>query len=302
MFTSVYRVLKTALISLWRNRGLSLVSTLIMVITLIIISIFLSINIVTNKVTKALESKIDMAAYIKDEATDEQITALKKMLSNRADVLEVKLVSKDEALARWQERYRENEKIRDVVSESNNPLPRSLEIKTEQTEDMETIAKLLSDQTYQTIIRELSYTKSRDMINRMTKLTSFIQIVGWSLSAIFILISIMVIYNTIRLTISARSYEIEIMRLVGASDWYVRGPFIIEGVVYGIIATLIASLLIIISFNLSLPHIKDYLGDFDLGGGYMGVQIWYVVLVQLVIGVFLGALCSITAIKKHLNK
>lgn len=302
MFTSIYRVLKTALISLWRNRGLSLVATLIMVITLIIISIFLSINIVTNKVTKSMESKIDMAAYIKDEATEEQVTALKKMLSNRSDVIEVKLVTKEEALKRWQERYRENEKIRDVVTETNNPLPRSLEIKTQQTEDMETIARLLADQTYQTIIRELSYTKSRDMINRISKLTQFIQIVGWSLSAIFILISIMVIYNTIRLTISARSYEIEIMRLVGASDWYVRGPFIVEGVAYGIVATIFASILVILSFNISLPYIKEYLGDFDLGGGYMGVNIWLVVSLQLLTGVILGALCSVAAIKKHLNK
>ena len=301
MFTSFSRIIKTASVSLWRNRGLSLVSTLIMVITLIIISIFLSINIVTSKVTKALESRIDMVAYLREEASEDQITSLKRMLSNRSDVLEVEYVSKDEALKRWQERYRDNDKIRNAVSAENNPLPRSLEIKTKKTADLENVAKVLEDRSYSFVIRELSYTKNRDTINRLIRITNFVKIGGWSLSALFILISIMVIYNTIRLTIFARSDEIEIMRLVGASDWYVRGPFIAEGIAYGIAATIIASLLLLLSFHLIVPQVKQYLGDFDLGGGYLGINVGLVILVQFFVGIILGFLCSFSAIKKYLK-
>jgi len=301
MLTSFVRILKTAMVSLWRNRGLSLVSTLIMVITLIIISVFLSINIITSKVTKSLEDRIDMAAYIKDEASEEQVTALKRMLSNRSDILQVRYISKDEALSRWKERYRDNEKIRDAISAESNPLPRSLEIKTKKTSDLEEVAKVLSVKDYSAIIRELSYSKNRDTINRLIKITNFVKIAGWSLSIIFILISILVIYNTIRLTIFARSKEIEIMRLVGASDWFVRGPFIVEGVSYGILATIISSFLVILTFKLSLPFAKQYLGDFDLGGGYMGINIGMVIFIQLVVGVLLGFACSFSAIKKYLK-
>ncbi len=302
MITSFYRVSKTALISLWRNRGLSFVSTLIMVITLIIISIFVSLNIVTNKVTKALGDKIDMAAYIKDEASEDQITALKRMLSNRSDVLEVKYLSKQDALEEWKIRYRDDEKIRDAVSETDNPLPRSLEIKTKRAEDLDGVAKLLSDQQFSYVIQKLSYAKNRDIINRLIKVTDFIKITGWSLSVIFLIISIIIIYNTIRLTILARSYEIEIMKLVGASDWYVKGPFIIEGLAYGVFATIIASLLIVIAFKFSTPYIHEYLGEIDYGGGYFGVNLWSVVAMQLITGIILGISCSLLAVKKYLIK
>ena len=301
MLTSFNRIIKTAITSLWRNRGLSAVSTVIMVITLLIISIFLSINIVTNKMTKSLESRIDMVAYLKDEASEEQITGIKKMLSARSDVLEVEYVSKQEALLRWQERYRDNDKIRDAVSAENNPLPRSIEIKTKKTDDLEEVARVLEDRNYSSVIRELSYSKNRDTINRLIRITNFIKIAGWSLSSIFIIISILVIYNTIRLTIFARSHEIEIMRLVGASDWHVRGPFIAEGIAYGIMATIIAAILILAAFQIIVPQVKDYLGEFDLGGGYLGINFALVILVQLLVGVVLGFSCSYSAIKRYLR-
>ena len=301
MLTSFIRILKTAMVSLWRNRGLSIVSTLIMVITLIIISIFISINIVTTKVTKLLKDRIDIVAYLKDEASEDQIATIKRLLSNRNDVLQVEYITKDEAYNRWQERYRDNEKIRSVVTKENNPLPRSLEIKTKKTENLEDIAKLLSDRDYSFVIKELSYSKNRDIIVRLVKITNFVRIAGWSLSLIFIIISILVIYNTIRLTIFARSDEVEIMRLVGASDWYVRGPFIIEGIAYGILATVVASMLVLLSFQITIPYIKQYLGDFNLGGGYLGINIWLVILVQLLVGMLLGFLCSYSAIKRYLK-
>lgn len=301
MLTSFTRIIKTAGISLWRNRGLSLVSTLIMVITLIIISIFLSINIVTNKTTKALEARIDMVAYLKDEASEDQIATLKKMLSNRSDVMGVVYVSKDEALRLWTERYRDNDKIRNAVTAENNPLPRSLEIKTKKTQDLEEVARVLNDRNYSAMIRELSYSKNRDSINRLIRITNFVKVAGWSLSAIFIIISILVIYNTIRLTIFARSNEIEIMRLVGASDWYVRGPFIAEGIAYGILAMIVASILLYVAFQLIVPQAKLYLGEFDLGGGYLGINFGFVILVQFFVGVLLGFGCSYSAIKRYLK-
>lgn len=272
-----------------------------MVITLIIISIFFTINIVTGKVTRALEDKIDIAAYIKDEASEEQINALKKMVSNRNDVLQVKYISKDEALSIWQERYKDDEAIRNAVTKDSNPLPRSLQIKTKTVEDLEEVAKILSDRDYSGIIRELSYSKNRETINRLIRITFMIKLAGWSLSVIFVIISVLVIYNTIRLTIFARSNEIEIMRLVGASDWYVRGPFITEGVIYGVAATVISSILLFATFRVGLPYVKQYLGDFDLGGGYLGVNVLLVILLQLLVGIILGFACSYYAIKKYLK-
>ncbi len=300
-FVAFTRIIKTALNSLWRNAWLSLASTLIMIITLIVISVFASLSVVTNRVTEALKQRIDMAAYIEDKATDNEVFALKKILELKSEVASVDYVSKEEALEIWQERNKDNPKIRDVVSKENNPLPRSLEVKTKNPEDLEKIAKMLESQEYAPLIKEISYRKNKDMIDRLIRITEFVKLFGWSFSVIFILISLLIIYNTIRLTIFARSEEIEIMKLVGATDWYVRGPFIAEGVAYGIVATVIASIILYIAFELIMPWAKQYLGGFDLGVGYLGISFYLVVLLQLAVGVVLGTACSLLAVKRHLK-
>lgn len=301
MFTTFKRIINTAVVSLWRNRWLSLASTLVMVITLIIISVFVSLSIVANKVTTELQDKIDMAAYIEDNVSEDQVFELQKLLTRREDVLSVYYVSKKEALERWKARNQEDENLRDIISEDDNPLPRSLEIKTEDPEDLEEIASLLEDQSYSPLIKELSYRKNKDVVERLSRIAYFISVFGWSLSAVFILISILVIYNTVRLTIFARSEEIEIMRLVGASSGYVRGPFLLEGVAYGIVGTIISSTILYFAFQLIMPWARSYLGGFDVGSGYLGVSFWLVVVMQLGVGIVLGALCSMFAIKKHLE-
>ena len=301
IITLFLRIIKTAMISLWRNRWLSIVSGLIMVITLIIISVFASLNIIANKVTSDLKDKIDMEAFIEESATDDQVFALRKLLLVRTDIEKVDYVSKEDALREWQERNRDNEQIRDVIDAENNPLPRSLEIKTVEPESLEDIAKLLETQEYSPLIKDLSYRKNREMIDRLVKIANFIKIAGWSMSVIFIVISILVIYNTIRLTIFARSEEIEIMKLVGASDWFVRGPFIIEGIVYGIFATIVASSILFLSFQLIMPATQNYLGGFDLGDGYLGVSFLFVIILELGVSVLLGMICSLLAVKRYLK-
>lgn len=301
MFTSFVRIIKTALTSLWRNRWLSAVAALIMVITLFIISVFASLNIITSKVTSDLRDKIDMEAFMEESATDDQVFALRKLLLTRVDVEKVDYVSKEDALKEWQDRNKDNEQIRDVIDAENNPLPRSLEIKTVEPESLEDIAKLLETQEYSPLIKDLSYRKNRNMIERLVKIANFIKIAGWSMSVVFIIISILVIYNTIRLTIFARSEEIEIMKLVGASDWFVRGPFIVEGIVYGIVAAIVASLILFVSFQLIMPATQNYLGGFDLGEGYLGVSFLFVIILELGVSVLLGMGCSLLAIKRYLK-
>jgi cell division transport system permease protein len=124
---------------------------------------------------------------------------------------------------------------------------------------------------------------------------------GLILSAVFVLISILIIYNTIRLTIFARSEEIDIMKLVGASDWYIRGPFIIEGLGYGIIGALISSTLFYFSYRIFVPVAERYLDLPNLNSNYLGMNILIIIAAQVFIGLLLGAFCSTWAIRKHLK-
>lgn len=297
---SFYRITKTAFISLWRNRWLSLAATLIMVLTLITVSFFLSLLIVTNKTTQTLREKADMTVYFNDATTNDQIFATQNILISRSDVKNVKYVSKEQALVEWQGRAG-NEEIRDVITASDNPLPRSLQIKTLVPEDLEKVNTYLSGEEYKPLIKKISYEVNKNLIDRLVKITRLVKIVGYSLSFLFVLVSILIILNTIRLTIFARSAEIEIMKLVGASDWYVRGPFIIEGISYGILGAVFSSIILYFFSKFSIPAAGRFLELPDFNNSYLGISIVLIIFLQFVIGILLGGLCSVLAIKKHLK-
>lgn len=299
---SFYRIGKTSLLSLWRNRWLSLAATLIMILTLITISFFVSLMFVTNRTTETLRGKVDMSVYFNDSTSKDQIFALQNLLLSRSDIKTVDYISKEKALERWRIMHADDDKVRDVVSETDNFLPRSLEIKTENPEDLEKINDLLNSPDYKPLIKDISYKKNKDIISRLVKMTSFLKLSGWSLSGLFVLISILIIYNTIRLTIFARSQEVEIMKLVGASDWYVRGPFVIEGMSYGLLGSIVSSIAFLTIFKWAVPHIEVYLELSNLSSRYLGLNIFVIVLMQVLVGLGLGMVCSVLAIRKHLAK
>ncbi len=296
-----YRITKMSLVSFWRNRWLSLAATLIMILTLITVSFFVSLMLITNRTTESLRDKVDMSVYFNDSTSKDQITAIQNILLSRGDIKSVDYVSKEKALESWRERNKENDKIRDLISETDNPLPRSLEIKTVDIEDMEKIDSFLSSKDYQSLVKEISYKKNKMLVDRLVRLTNFIKLAGWAMSLVFVLISILVIYNTIRLTIFARSDEIEIMKLVGASDLYVRGPFIFEGMGYGFIGAIISSVISVFAFRLSVPAAENYLGLSNLNSNYLGINLLTIIGLQFLVGLILGIFCSVLAIKKHLK-
>lgn len=298
--TTFYRITKTSVISLWRNRWLSLAATLIMVLTLFTISVFVSLLVVTNKTTQALRDKVDMTVYFNETTTKDQIFSIQNILLTRSDIKNVDYISKEKALERWKIRNKDDEKIRDVISESDNPLPRSLEVKTQNPEDLEKINTYLNGNDYKPLIRDISYRKNKDLVNRLVSITSFIKLGGYTLSGVFVLIAILIIYNTIRLTIYARSEEIEIMKLVGGSDWYIRGPFILEGVSYGILGAIISSIIFYFAFKFTIPIAENYLGLTNLNSSYLGMNMALIVLMQALAGLLLGTFCSIIAVRKHL--
>ena len=299
--TTFYRISKMSFISLWRNRWLSLAATFIMILTLITISVFASLLTVINKTTETLRDKVDMTVYFNDATTNDQIFAIQNILVSRSDIKVADFISKDKALKRWKERNKDNEKIRDIISETDNPLPRSLEIKTQDPEDLAKIFAYLQGDDYKPLIREISYQKNKNLIDRLVRITTFIKIGGYTLSLVFVLISILIIYNTIRLTIFARSDEIDIMRLVGASDWYVRGPFIIEGISYGLLGAIVSALLFSTAFHFVVPFAERYLGSDNLNSNYLGMNLALIIAMQFLAGLLLGTLCSVVAVKKHLS-
>jgi cell division transport system permease protein len=298
--TTLYRIAKTSFKSFCRNWWLSLAATLIMVLTLITISFFVSLLVITNKTTESLRDKADLIVYFNDTASKDQIFALQNIIVSRADVKNVDYVSKEKALERWKSQQG-NETVKNYITEDENPLPQSLEVKAQTPEDLDKINTYLLGDDYKPIIKQISYEKNKQLINKLVNITKFVKKIGYSLSIVFVLISVLIIYNTVRLTIFARSEEIDIMKLVGGSDWYIRGPFVLEGIGYGVLGAIISSIVFYFFFRLTIPQAETYLGLSNLNSSYLGLNVVLIILMQFLAGILLGGFCSVIAVKKHLK-
>lgn len=300
-FRTLGRIIKLGLLNFWRNKWLSLAATLIMTLTILTISIFLILTLVINTTTQAVKEKIDLTVTFNDSASETQILALQNILSARPDTKMVKYISKDEAYENWLT-LQTSEKVKNLVTRENNPLPRSLQVKASNPESLENIANFISAPDYQEMIRTISYQKNKHLIERLISITKFVKKIGWILSATFVAISILVILNTIRLTIFTRREEIEIMRLVGANNSFIRIPFVIEGMLYGILATIVATLALWLGIYLISPIISQYLGDVNLNlMGFFQNYLPYIVLLELATGIVIGVTCSLVSIQRHIR-
>lgn len=299
---SISRIIKLGLTNFWRNRWLSLASTLIMTLTLLIITLFVVMTIVIGKTTDRIRSKIDVSVYFKDSATTQEISDLQENLAARSDVKEVRYISKEEALDIWDQQQK-NQRIKELVTSEENPLPRSLTVKTIDPANLQKIVDYVSDPQFSSIIHKVSYEDNKQIIDKLLAITSFVKKMGWIFSIIFIIVSVLVILNTIRLTIFTRKDEIEIMRLVGASDRFIKVPFIIEGMLYGILACILAMGILWLAIGFVSPLTNQYLGTAvteNMISFFLGHFI-LIFFLQLLVGILVGIGCSLFSIRKYLK-
>lgn len=296
------RVIKMSLISFWRNSWLSLTGTLVMTITLVIISFFCILSITVNKTAATLKDKIDITVYFKDEATDDQIKQVQELLRTRSDVKTVAFIDKEQAKERFLSMKHFSTDLSTIFTVDENPLPRSLEIKPVQAENTENLFNYLKDPSFTPLIKKISYEDNKVVIDRLIKLTSFFTKTGLVMSIIFAIISVMIIFNTLKLAIFSRREQIEIMHLVGATDIFVKFPFIVEGMLYGFLATIFASLLVYFGYLIISPALNNYLSGVDLGlQFFIGSNFLLIIFGQLFVGLFLGAICSWIATRRYVD-
>jgi len=298
---TVSRIAKLGIVNFWRNRWLSIASILIMTMTMIIISLFVMMALGIGKTTDKIKAKMDITVYFQDSATTDEISNLQQIVASRSDVSQVKYVSKEEAFQIWEETQK-NERIKEIARKMDtNPFPRSLAIKANNPENLNQIADFLAADQYQSIVHKISYEDNKTIIDRLLSLTAFTNKVGWLFSGIFIIISIIVILNTIRLAIYSRKEEVEIMRLVGASNTFIRLPFVVEGALYGISACIIAMLLLWIGY-LALTPLIGQLGT----SAVLEAKIFFIshllsiFFLQIFIGVAVGIGASLFSIRRYL--
>ena len=215
--------------SMIRNRWMSFASVGTVAVSLFILGVFLILVTNMTKMASSLESQVQISAYLHEALTDEGRDEVEKMIKDMRSVSKVEYVTKDDALKILQDRLGEQKKILDALGDSN-PLPDSFTVTVKNASDVKKTAVMIAD-LYG--VEEVKY--GQDVAENLFDLTHLIRVFGFFLMLLLTFATIFIISNTIRLTVFARRREIAIMKYVGATDWFIRWPFILEGIGLGFI-------------------------------------------------------------------
>jgi cell division transport system permease protein len=260
-FLSLYRIVKFSLQDVSRNIWLSIVTVMILVLALFSINMLLVVKVIGEAAVGAIKDKIDISLYLKTDAAESDITSLKAQLENLSDVKSVKYVSKEEALNIFQTNNSDNPEILQALRElGKNPLTPTLIIKPNNADSIDDLTHEL-DRVDSKIIDSRNFTDYQNMLEKINSVTSKATEAGMILSAIFIFITMMVIFNAIRVAIYTHGTEINIMRLVGASNAFIYMPFLVSGLFY----TLFGMVVIVLLFYPFLSLLQPYLEAFFVG-------------------------------------
>lgn len=302
------RVVKTGFVGFWRNGVVSLAAVLLMTVTLSIISFLIFLNAILNFSVGQVAERVDVTIYFYPEADELDIAALDKEIKAMDLVQDTVYISRDEALVRFLERH-ENDALTLMALEElgANPLGASLSIKAEQPEDYALIIGdltdrgLLSTDTDNSIIEQVNYQQNKDILDRLEGTINTFQALGLGLTIFFMVISILITLNTIRLAIYSAREEVEIMRLVGAENQYIRGPFVVQGILYGLISSILTLALLYPGTLWLSQKTSGFFGGMDVYVYYANnfVQLFTVIVV---LGVLFGVIASLFAIRKYLRK
>lgn len=303
MLTRIQRIVKTAFVSFYRNGWLSVTATLIMALALISIGIFLIISLSTNKIVQELKGKVDIVINFKDEASEALIQQLKSDLLIRPNIQSVRYISKEDALREFKSRTNVKREIRELVTPQDNPLPRGLQVQSVDFAEYDYVAALVKKPTYAPYIDSSSYEDNKLLIENINNATKFVERFGLALSILFIIVAMLVVFNTIRLAVAFKQKEIEIMRLVGASDSFVRIPFLIEGFLYGFFATVFSAAIIFGAVILvgSLSQTTIFARFIARMTPIYYEEFWFIIGVQFLIGVVIGVGSSWLSIRKNVK-
>lgn len=301
MFASLKRIIKSSWKSIFRDGSLVAANIFVLAMTITAISSLFVLQDLSRFVMDNIRDKVDISVYFAFEASEEDILRVKEELFEIQEVKEVGYVSKEEALKMFTERHKDNPILMESLTEvGTNPFLASLNIKAFEASQYEAIANFFDSARFTSLVEKVDYHQRKPVIERIYSLTSNFNRIGIILSLILGFIAILVAFNTIRLAIYNSREEIKIQRLVGAGNWFIRGPFIGQGVISGLFAALICLALfagLAFAFN---TRAEMLFPGFNLLG-FFKANIWTIFLIQLAVGIGLGSLSSLIAVRRYLK-
>lgn len=290
--TSEYFI-KEVYTSFKRNIWMTLASIFTVVLSLFILGFFSIVILNLNKMADTLESQVQISVYLKDDLSQEEIDETKETLSKIEGLEDIKFTTREEAMENFKERLGDQQFLLDALDDTN-PLPDSFSLTVTSPQQVKTIADTV---VALDSVESASY--SQDIINHLFNLTHLIRLIGVALIILLTGAAIFIISNTIRLTVFARRKEIAIMKYVGATDWFIRWPFLLEGICLGFIGGGLATIFLYIVYNQVTQEIYEAMAFFPLIPQHPFID--YISLAILVAGIIIGALGSTISLKRFLK-
>lgn len=296
MQTISYNI-KQAFRQIGRNRGMSTASIFSITAMLLILGVFFIITVNLNLFTEVVRADYDLVEiYLEDDASQEVIDKNMAEFNSMSEVDGVTFRSKKEALKIMKQRWGESGYLLDSLAK--NPLPNSLLISVDDVDSASKITEVAADMEG---VESVKYYK--ETVEKLTKVTNFLQTSSLIIMAFLVLVSIIVVSNTVKLTVFARSKEIEIMKYIGATNWFIRGPFLTEGIIIGLIAALVSSGIITLIYSKVVQLIgSDVIAILSsplVPTGYLAGNL---LCIFLALGVSIGACGSIVSMRRFLDK
>lgn len=303
---NIKRIFKAGFVNFWRNGFVSLSSLLVMTITLLIIGGMLFVGAFFEFNLTQIKNKVDINVYFATNADEASILSIQNALKGLPEVDKVTYTTSAQALQNFKDKHANDTlTLQSLELLDSNPLGASLNVKAKDPSQYAGIAEYLKSSDVlskdgKTIIDKVNYEQNKVVIDKLNNIINSSQRIAFWFTLLFILISIIITFNTIRLAIFISKDEISVMRLVGASNKYVKGPFVVSGVLCGIIAAIITLMIFILgSFWLS-RFANSYFGGFNFLG-YFGSNFLQIFLIVLGSGIVLGAVSSYLAVVKYLK-
>jgi len=301
MLTSLKRIIKIGWKEFSRNMGLNLATLSIMTTVIFLVTVFFFLGIISREIISEIEGKVDVSVYFKEEVLEEDINKVQFEISRISEVKEITYISKDQVLSDFIESHQGDTILIESLTELGyNPFLDTLNIRTWEPSQYEQVTTVLEGDLFKDIIDNVDYHQRKEVIEKVFTVTSGVNKIILFFSILFGIISVLISFNTIRIAIYNSKEEIAVMRLVGASNSFIRGPFLIQGMIIGFISALITFL---ISFGLT------YGFDNQVETVLSGISIFEIFLsnfsllliIQIITGIGLGILSSYLAVRKYLK-
>ena len=301
MSISFKRILNSGWKSFLRNKEANIATVFIMIVTITFLSSLILLKDISRFLVDSFQEKADISIYFKEESLEEGILGLKDQIAQLPEVKKIEYVSKEKALESFVQRHKGDPLLIESLEElGTNPFVASLVIKASETSQYDSIVRFLGESDFNELIEKVDYYQRKSVIERIFSLTSLINKGGVFFGLLLALIAVSITFNTIRLSIVNCQEEIKLMKLVGASNWFIRGPFLVQGIISGLLAAVISMLILFTACYVLGPKTEILSPGLNIFKYFLN-SFWVLLFVQLFVGMGLGVFSSYIAIRKHLR-